>query len=289
VHGSYRAALGRSRFRAVRCTGIARPRAELVRGPASRRRISMRVCRIEFNGGRCRPGRGRDGLRHPAPAILAAAGPRPVRVRDDDSARSHHGHPHDGHDHPVPIPGAAGEQVKAGAEEMTTWTWPYICEAAAHLLSRSRTRWSLSRILCGPDRTVPGIRAIVRPEAALPDPAVQSSPLRPEAKVRRGLPALQYEWPAADRPCVSAGVHRRRWRLSLTSSLGRSRAGRERLLSPTRFPSLRGWVQRRSRASATCVARPEWGSPNGSGRRRMRLAMRLGLDQLAAGRRWQAG
>jgi len=60
-------------------------------------------------------------------------------------------------------------------------------------------------------------------------------PLRPEAKSRRGLPAPQRAWPAAERPCVSADVHRCRWRLSLTSSLGRSRAGRERLLSPHAF------------------------------------------------------
>ena len=62
----------------------------------------------------------------------------------------------------------------------------------------------------------------------------------------RGLPAPQHVWPAADRPCVSAGVHRCRWRLSLTSSFGRSRAGRERLLPPTRFPSLRASVRWRS-------------------------------------------
>jgi hypothetical protein len=55
--------------------------------------------------------------------------------------------------------------------------------------------------------------------------------LRPEAKYGRGLPAPQYSWPATGRPWVSAGVHRCRWRLSLTSSLGRSRSGRERLLS----------------------------------------------------------
>ena len=91
-------------------------------------------------------------------------------------------------------------------------------------------------------------------------------PLRPEAKYRRGLPAPQHAWPAADRPCVSAGVHRCRWRLSLTSSLGRSRSGRERLLSPTRFPSLRDWVRGTSRGYVTSVACPAWSTPNVSGR-----------------------
>jgi hypothetical protein len=57
-------------------------------------------------------------------------------------------------------------------------------------------------------------------------------PLRPEAKYRRGLPAPLHAQPPADRPWVSAGVHRCRWRLSLSSSLGRSRARRERLPSP---------------------------------------------------------
>ncbi len=45
--------------------------------------------------------------------------------------------------------------------------------------------------------------------------------LRPEAKLRRGLPAPQHAWPAADSPCVSAGAHRCRWRVSLSSLLGR--------------------------------------------------------------------
>jgi hypothetical protein len=76
--------------------------------------------------------------------------------------------------------------------------------------------------------------------SSLPRSTCWRWPLRPEAKYRRRLPAPQHAWPAADRPCVSLGVHRCRWRLSLTSSLGRLRAGRERLLSPTRFPSL--WV-----------------------------------------------
>src|ERR1035441_6704825 len=44
-------------------------------------------------------------------------------------------------------------------------------------------------------------------------------PLRPEAKLRCGLPGPQHAWPAADGPCVSAGVHRWRWRLSLSWSL----------------------------------------------------------------------
>ena len=47
----------------------------------------------------------------------------------------------------------------------------------------------------------------------------RGGPLRPEAKFRRGLPAPQHAWPGTDRPWVSAGVHRCRWRLSLTSSL----------------------------------------------------------------------
>ena len=94
-------------------------------------------------------------------------------------------------------------------------------------------------------------------------------PLRPEAKLRRALPARQHTWPAAECPCVSAGVHRCRWRLSLSSSLGRSRAVRERLLSPTRFPSLHIRVRRGSRGSAIWANRSEWCSPNGSGRRRM--------------------
>ncbi len=54
-----------------------------------------------------------------------------------------------------------------------------------------------------------------------------------------------------------------RWRSPLSVAivthfvLGRSRAGRERLLSPTRFPSLRAWVQWssvRSVTSAVCPA-----------------------------------
>ena len=49
-------------------------------------------------------------------------------------------------------------------------------------------------------------------------------PLRPEAKLRGGLPAPQHAWPATDRPRMSADVHRRPWRLSITSSLSRSRA-----------------------------------------------------------------
>ena len=49
-------------------------------------------------------------------------------------------------------------------------------------------------------------------------------PLRPEAKYRRGLPAPQHVWPGTGRPWMSAGVHRCQWRLSLTWSLGRSRA-----------------------------------------------------------------
>ena len=46
-------------------------------------------------------------------------------------------------------------------------------------------------------------------------------PLRPEAKLRHVLPALQHGWPAEDRPWVSADVHRWPGRLSLTSSLSR--------------------------------------------------------------------
>jgi hypothetical protein len=46
-------------------------------------------------------------------------------------------------------------------------------------------------------------------------------PLRPEAKYRRGLPAPRHARPATDRPWMSAGIHRWRWRLSLTSSLSR--------------------------------------------------------------------
>ncbi len=59
---------------------------------------------------------------------------------------------------------------------------------------------------------------------------------RPEARSpvrRRSVAACA--WPAADRPYASVAVHRCRWRLSLTSSLGHSRSGRERLLSLTRF------------------------------------------------------
>jgi len=78
-------------------------------------------------------------------------------------------------------------------------------------------------------------------------------PLRPEANDRRGLPAPQHPWPAADRPWASAAVPRCPWRLSLTLSL----AVREPVVSgccPTRFPSLRGGVRRRSRASVTSGA-----------------------------------
>ena len=52
-------------------------------------------------------------------------------------------------------------------------------------------------------------------------PDLNRRPLRPEAKLRRGLPAPQRAWPAADRPCMSADVHPWPWRLSLTSSLSR--------------------------------------------------------------------
>jgi len=50
-------------------------------------------------------------------------------------------------------------------------------------------------------------------------PDLNRRPLRPEAKLRHGLPAPQRAWPAADRPWMSADVRRRPWRLSLTSSL----------------------------------------------------------------------
>ena len=46
-------------------------------------------------------------------------------------------------------------------------------------------------------------------------------PLRPEAKYWPGLPASQHACPATDRPWMFAGVHRWRWRLSLTWSLSR--------------------------------------------------------------------
>jgi hypothetical protein len=60
-------------------------------------------------------------------------------------------------------------------------------------------------------------------------------PLRPEAKVAAQASSAEAGVACADRPRVSAGIHRGRRRLSLTSLLGRSRAGRERLLSPHAF------------------------------------------------------
>jgi hypothetical protein len=101
-----------------------------------------------------------------------------------------------------------------------------------------------------------------------------SRPLRPEAKLRRRLPAPQHAWPAADRPCVFAGVHRCRWRLSLSSSLGRSRAGRERLLSLHAFQA-EPLGPDRSRGFMTCVACPAWCTPNVSEPSWMRLRVRL--------------
>lgn len=46
---------------------------------------------------------------------------------------------------------------------------------------------------------------------------------------------------------------------------------------PTRFPSLRGWIRRRSWGSVAWTVRPKWCAPNFPVRSRMRLAMRLGL------------
>jgi hypothetical protein len=45
-------------------------------------------------------------------------------------------------------------------------------------------------------------------------PDLNRRPLRPEAKLRHGLPGPQRAWPAADRPWTSADVRRWPWRLS---------------------------------------------------------------------------
>src|SRR6266496_2528599 len=69
---------------------------------------------------------------------------------------------------------------------------------------------------------------MIRQRIAPPDPTAAPPhwryvfgrrPLRPEAKLRYGLPAPQHVWPATDRPLMSADVRRWPWRLSLTSSL----------------------------------------------------------------------
>lgn len=79
-------------------------------------------------------------------------------------------------------------------------------------------------------------------------------PLRPEAKLLRGLPVRQDAWHASDRPRVSADVHCCRWRLSLTSSLGRSRTGREQLLPHTL--SMSAEATRRATAAHLAITGP---------------------------------
>jgi len=78
-----------------------------------------------------------------------------------------------------------------------------------------------SSVLRRPGRDCGRSRQAQRPVAPIRCPPCSRWPLRPEAKLRRGLPAPQHVWPATDRPRVSADVHRWPWRLSLTSSLSR--------------------------------------------------------------------
>ena len=111
-------------------------------------------------------------------------------------------------------PGSAGARV---------WTNAGRSRRAQHMQSRSG--WCRHPVEPGQRRATK-----IRPDTACcinPQQLVRAMcPLRPEPKLRCGLPAPQHAWPAADRPCVSAGICRCRWPLSLSSSLGRSRAGR---------------------------------------------------------------
>ena len=58
------------------------------------------------------------------------------------------------------------------------------------------------------------------PPVACGRAGVWTRPLRPEGRARCGRSGPQPAWLGKHRPSVSAGVHHRRWRLSLTWSLG---------------------------------------------------------------------